>query len=131
MNNHLRSGVMCLGLSWVLATGLMAAQKPEPGTTAVTLQSKAEGEFFMISSIDASQHQLVLKRPTEVTQLVKVNDKTQYLDAEGGQQKLTDLRAGDTVYVVFQSSGASDPLAARIQEGPMTVERLHRNYVNF
>jgi hypothetical protein len=114
--------------------GLAGAQQKSPESTdaaEAALRTDAPGEFFLISSINAEQYQLVLKRPTEVTQLARVDQKTRYLDAQGKPMRLTDLRAGDTVYVVLQASGTGEPLAMRIQQGPMTVERLHRGYVQF
>jgi hypothetical protein len=134
MNRNLRSSVLAFALSLAAAGGLAGAQqKPEAGaaTAAETLHVNAPGQFFLISSINASQNQLVLKRPTEVTQLARVSGKTGYFDDQGKPLKLTDLRAGDTVYVVLQSSGTADPLATRIQQGPMTVDQLHRSYVEF
>lgn len=96
----------------------LGAGKREPATAAV------HDEFFVISSVDTRKNQIVLKRPTEVTELVRVTDKTLYLDAEGRPLRFQDLRAGDTVYVA-----SSAGVATRIRKGPMTVEELHRRYL--
>jgi hypothetical protein len=91
----------------------------------------ANEEFFIVSSVDLQKDQLVLKRPTEVTQLVKVSDKTVIRDEEGKTIPLKTLRAGDTVYVAFAPGTERPLLATRIRKAPMTVEELHRRYVPF
>ena len=88
----------------------------------------ADEDFFIISSVDLKQQQLVLKRPTEVTELVRISDKTIIRDEEGKTIPLKTLRAGDTVYV---ASAAGSPVATRIRKAPMTVDELHRRYVPF
>lgn len=94
--------------------------------------SDDSGEFFLISSINTTKHEIVLKRPTEVTQLVQVNDKTQFTDEQGQALKLNDLRAGDTVYVTLkQQPGTADPLALRIHKSPMTVAELHKRFLHY
>jgi hypothetical protein len=104
-----------------------AADKSRTGTT-----SKASGgeEFFITTSVDAAKHQLVLKRPTEVTLLIQANDQTAILGENGEHLKLSDLRTGDTVFVTLQG-GATPPLALRIRKGPMTVAELHRRYLSY
>ena len=93
--------------------------------------SAGDEDFFVISSVDVKKDQLVLKRPTEVTELVRVNDKTVMRDEEGKTIQLKDLRAGDTVYVAFATGAKASRVAARIRVAPMTVEELHRRYVPF
>jgi hypothetical protein len=88
----------------------------------------ADEDFFIVSSVDLKQQQLVLKRPTEVTELVQVSDKTIIRDEEGKTIPLKTLRAGDTVYV---ASAAGSRVATRIRKALMTVEELHRRYVPF
>jgi hypothetical protein len=85
-------------------------------------------EFFMISSVDITKKQLLVKEPTEITQLLQVNDKTRYTDKSGKTMQFADLRAGDTVYVRSAGTSASR-VAVSIRKGPMTVEELHRRYV--
>jgi hypothetical protein len=67
-------------------------------------------DFFIISSVDARKKQIVLKRPTEVTELIQVGEKTVYLDEQGK---------------------AIEFIASQIRRGPMTLEELHRRYVPF
>jgi hypothetical protein len=81
-------------------------------------------EFFIISSVDLGKNQLLLKRPTEVTEVMRVNESTRYLDENGRPLKLSDLRAGDTVYI--SSKGA---VALQIHKGPMTLTELRRRYL--
>jgi hypothetical protein len=104
-----------------------AAAKSGTGT-----KSKASGgeEFFITTSVDAAKHQLVLKRPTEVTLLIQANDQSTILGENGEHLKLSDLRTGDTVFVTLQG-GATPPLALRIRKGPMTVAELHRRYLSY
>jgi hypothetical protein len=92
----------------------------------------AEGEsFFIISSVDTKKKQIVLKRPTEVTELIQVTDKTVYLDDNGKTLQFQDLRAGDTVYVSSIRNAEGTRVATRIRIGPMTIEELHRRYLKF
>jgi hypothetical protein len=88
-------------------------------------------EFFMVSSIDPVKSQVLLKRPTEVTLLMKVIDKTVILDPAKKPVQLADLRAGDTVWVTSSGSGNSGPIALRIRKGPMTVELLHHYFLDY
>ncbi len=88
-------------------------------------------EFFIISSIDIAKSQLVLMRPTEVTVLMQVLEKTTYLDEKGQALHLNDLRAGDTVWVTSVGGDEQTQMAIRIHKGPMTVQELHRLYLNF
>ncbi len=85
--------------------------------------------FFVISSLDGKKRQIVLKRPTEVTELVRVTEKTVYQDTEGKPLRFQDLRAGDTVYVTLVVGPEGVEVATRIRKGPMTVEELHRHYL--
>jgi hypothetical protein len=91
----------------------------------------ADEDFFIVSSVDLKQQQLVLKRPTEVTELVRVSDKTVMRDEEGKTIQLKSLRAGDTVYVAFAAGSEGSRVATRIRKAPMTVDELHRRYVPF
>jgi hypothetical protein len=89
----------------------------------------AAGDFFIISSVDLNKRQILLKLPTEVTQLIRVDNRTQYLDAHGKAIRLTDLRAGDTVYIVSNRTG-DQTNAIAIRKGPMTVEVLRERYLH-
>lgn len=111
-----------LFLGACFASGLYA-QDRKPARAA------AGAEFFIISSVDSNKQQLVLKRPTEVTLLVRVDEKTVYLDEKSKRVQLKDFRAGDTVYVVLRSSVEGSPTIATIQKGLMTPEELRRRYL--
>ncbi len=88
----------------------------------------AQGDFFIVSSIDLAKAQILLKRPTEVTELMRVGGDTRYFDERGKAIRLTDLRAGDTVYIVSKLSG-EEPVAVTIHQGPMTLDILRDRYL--
>ncbi len=111
-------------MSLLLALPLWAGGPAEAGP------SSGE-EFFIISSVDANKHQILLKRPTEVTELIRVTDKTAYLDEDGRRLQLKDLRAGDTIYVTATATRDGSPVAFRIRKGIMTLSELHRRYLKF
>ena len=96
--------------------------------------SKAAGntnggeEFFIVSSVDITKRQLLLKEPTEITQLIQVNDKTRYTDRNGKAMQFGDLRAGDTIYIRSTTTSAGR-VAVSIRKGPMTLEELRRRYL--
>jgi len=117
-----------LALSFCLLTALSFAQNAR----AQEKKNAAGEQFFIVSSIDQTKSQVLLKRPTEVTLLMKIDDKTQFVDEQGKSMKLSDLRAGDTVWVIVNASTKTDsPVAARIRRGPMTVPDLHRLYLDY
>jgi hypothetical protein len=126
MNRFTRDGLRLLALSaLLLATVPLAAN--------VSAQGKKTGtgeQFFIVASVDQSKSQFLLKRPTEVTLLVKVTDKTQYFDEAGKANKFSDFHTGDTVWVA-SSGGAADSTAVRIRKGQMTVPDLHRYYLDY
>ena len=96
--------------------------------------SKATGstnggeEFFIVSSVDITKKQLLLKEPTEITQLIQVNDKTRYMDKDGKPMQFGDLRAGDTIYIK-SANGSAGRVAVSIRKGPMTLQELQRHYL--
>lgn len=92
-------------------------------------RASREESFFIVSSVDTDKKQFLLKYPTEVTEVVLVNEMTVYLDEKRRPLRFSDFRAGDTVYVVFARSNSDIPrTAARIRKSPMTTEELHRRY---
>jgi hypothetical protein len=108
-----------LALTWgVQAAGHITG--PGDGATS--------GDFFIISSVDPAKSQLLLKLPTEVTEVMRVGDETRYIDEDGKSMKLTDLRAGDTVYITSRP-GRGGLVAIQIRRGPMTVTELRRRYL--
>ena len=108
------------GILAVLAIPVLAQSQVSSGF--------AEGDFFIVSSIDLAKRQILLKRPTEVTELMRVDGETRYLEERGKPIRLTDLRAGDTVYILSKSSG-SQPLAVTIHKGPMTLDVLRERFL--
>lgn len=102
----------------LLATSLGAAA-PSVG---------AHEEFFIVSSLDA-HGRIVLKRPTEVTLLMRVTGETAYRDERGRLLTFKDLKTGDTGYITFRQDPGGEPTALLVRLGPMTVEELHRRYL--
>ena len=102
-----------------------------PVASAARKQGKATGggEFFIISSVDTNKKQLVLKRPTEVTELVAVTDSTVFVDERGNPLQFRELRAGDTVYVASSVRRNGPLVALRIRRAPMTLEELRTRYL--
>jgi hypothetical protein len=117
-------------------SGAPAARPPSPSpfvapsTAAEDKKTPAGESFFMIASVDQSKSQVLLKRPTEVTLLVSVNANTKYLDDSGQPLKVSDFRAGDTVWVTT-SGGGDQPAATRIRKGQLTVADLHHYYLDY
>jgi hypothetical protein len=112
-----------------IAAALLAGISLAAGADAQSKKTPAGEEFFLVASVDQSKSQFLLKRPSEVTLLMKVTDKTQYLDESGNAIHLSDFRAGDTVWVI--SSGAPEPTASRVRKGRMTIADLHRYYLDY
>ncbi len=107
------------------------APSPSNGGKALKVTAAPGEEFFIISSVDPAKHQLVLKRPTEVTTLMHVSDATTYFDESGKPLRLADLRTGDTVYVLSTTQADTGPTASRIRRGPMTLAELHKHYLSY
>ena len=112
----------------ILGTVLLFAWSvPAIPSTAAVSAAAALDDFFIVSSVDVSQKRLVLKRPSEVTVLVRVTEKTSYRSEQNRPLQLGDLRAGDTVFIRLGTGTESD-LAKSVRRGPMTVEELRRRY---
>ncbi len=112
-------------VSLFLALPLFAEKREQARAT------QGEGEdYFIISSVDIKKKQLVLKRPTEVTELMLVTEKTAYVDEHGKPLQFKALRAGDTVYVTSTRNGDGTRVATRLRRGPMTPEELRRRYLH-
>lgn len=90
--------------------------------------NSTNGDFFIISSVDLGKNQILLKLPTEVTELMRVTSETRYFDEHGGAIKLTQLRAGDTVYISSKRAG-EELTAVTVSKGPMTLDILRQRYL--
>src|SRR6266478_2297852 len=62
----------------VLPTPMFAQFGKNSGNTEF-----AKGDFFIVSSIDLAKKQLLLKRPTEVTELMRVDGETRCFEERG------------------------------------------------
>ena len=125
MISTLKLGISTAMLAAVVATAAvpMSAAKNQPAASPAD-------EFFIISSVNQKKNQLVLKRPTEVTVLMEVNDQTVCQDEAGKAIHLKDLRAGDTVFVGSRHKPDGNYVATRIRKGYMTREEVHSRYLN-
>jgi hypothetical protein len=99
-------------------------------STVPVKKTPAGEQFFIVASLDLQKSQLLLKYPTEVTLLMKVTDQTKLVDDAGKPIKLSDLRAGDTVWLT-SAEGPDGVVASRIRKGEMTVADLHRYYLDY
>lgn len=124
----MKNGVFKIGLGLYL--GLLVGL-PSPAQQRPKGTMPGGEDFFIISSVDVAKNQLVLKHPTEVTELMLVNDKTTCLNEMGKNFACKDLRAGDTVFITSSRSDRGARTAVRIRVGPMTIEEVHRKYVDF
>jgi len=113
----------------LIAAALLAGISFAPRSFAQEKKSSTGESFFIVASVDQQKSQLLLKRPTEVTLLVRVDDKTRYTDDTGKPIKLTDLRAGDTIWVT--TSGGAQAAATSIRKGQMTLAELHHDYLDY
>jgi len=97
-------------------------------TTAAGAAPPVGSEFFIVSSIDGTHGKIVLKRPTDVTVPMRVDDHTVYRDEQGRPLRLADLRAGDTAWITSTREPSGELTALTLRLGPMTVEELQRRY---
>jgi hypothetical protein len=127
MNNSMMKLFRDLSVGLALFTALFVSA----GAHAQTVKKNSRGEsFYIVASVDRARSQVLLKLPTEITMMMKVDDKTQFTDATGKAIKLADLRTGDTVWVA-SSGPATGPTATRITIGAMTVAQLHQMYLDY
>jgi hypothetical protein len=118
-----------LAVAWQVAVGFVAFLALAPMVArANAAPAAAPDEFFIISSIDAGHGRIVLKRPTEVTLVMRVTARTAYRDEQGRPLALAALRAGDTVYITSTRDAAGGVTAVLVRQGPMTVQELERRY---
>ena len=154
MNKLSRSLLLVVAFSLAAVPGAAWAQRgrrgaPPPGNRAAAptgrttplpapvaspskqaVKNAAGEQFFIVASIDRQNSQLLLKRPTEVTVLVKLSPETKYLNDAGKPTTLAGLRAGDTVWVKLSGSDP-EPTATAVRQGEMTVADLHKYYLDY
>jgi len=118
-----RRSLIPVGMLAVLITPVFA----QPGTVPVST-NPGKGDFYIVSSIDLAKKQILLKRPTEVTELMRVDGETRYFEESGKPMRLDDLRAGDTVFIMSKPTGGQ-PVAVTIHKGPMTLDLLRERYL--
>jgi hypothetical protein len=112
----------------IFAAAMVCAISAIPTAAQAKKNTRGE-EFFIIASVDQQKSQLLMKRPTEVTLLMLTNERTEFSDEDGKRIKLSDLRSGDTVWVLAASAPDAKLLALHVRKGPMTVAELHRLYL--
>jgi hypothetical protein len=100
------------------------------GVIIVGKATSAGEHFFIIGSVDQAQQQVLLKWPTEVTLLLKITPDTKFSSEAGQPLKLSDFRAGDTVWVTYSGQG-TDAAAVHVRAGQMSVEDLHKYYLDY
>lgn len=116
------STVIAVGAALIVSAASAWAQ-----TSVSRTPAPLSSEFLIISSVNPAKQQVLVKQPTEVTHMLRVDARTRYVDRSDKAIALGDLRAGDTVYVTLQPG--SD-LALEIHKGPMTVAELQRRYLH-
>ena len=90
----------------------------------------AKEDFFIVSSVDAGKSTMVLKRPTEVTLTMRVTEKTRCRNEQGKPIHLSDLRAGDTLFIVSEKDPSGQLVASSLRQGVMTLPELRQRYLN-
>ena len=100
------------------------------GSNSVGKKTAAGEQFFIIGSVDLTQQQILLKWPTEVTLLLKVTPNTKFESESDKPLKLSDFRAGDTVWVTYSGTG-TDATAVHVRAGIMSVDDLHKYYLDY
>ena len=110
------------------ATAPPPAQIHSPAKEEVKTASGEE--FYIIASIDLPKSQMLVKRATEVTELMLITPQTKMLSDTGQPLKLSDFRAGDTVWALAGGAGAQ-LTAKQIRKGEMTLADLHRYYLDY
>ena len=118
-----RRRLIPVGILALLATPVFAQSRPDPAGT-----NFGKGDFFIVSSIDLAKKQILLKRPTEVTELMRVDGETRYFEEGRKPIRLMDLRAGDTVFITSRPAGGQS-VAVTIHKGPMTLDLLRERYL--
>jgi hypothetical protein len=107
---------------------LVAAAVAASGAAEAARAFDAE-DFFIVSSVDVQKSAMVLKRPTEVTVTMRVGPRTTYRSEGGKAIQLSDLRAGDTVFIASRPDASGGLTASTVRKGIMTVPELKRRYL--
>ena len=109
---------------------MVARPLPMASPSKEEVKTTSGEQFFIVASIDKQNSQLLLKRPTEVTVLVKVTPQTKYLSNNGKPITLAQFHAGDTVWAKVTTE-KNDPSVIEMRHGQMTVADLHRYYLDY
>ena len=96
---------------------------------AVPRSPSASEEFFIVSSVNPARGTMVLKRPTEVTLTVRVTATTRCRREDGKPMQISDLRAGDTVFIALVPESSGALVASTVRQGVMTLPELQRRYL--
>ncbi len=95
-------------------------------------QSNSRGEsFYIISSVNFRNHQIVLMQPTQLTVVANFSPQTIVLDENGKKLSTQDLKAGDTVWAVVKNSKQDGASVTRIRMGAMTQSELRKLYLKY
>ena len=96
--------------------------------TVVETDRKVNEALQKQPALTSAKKQILLKRPTEVTELMPVDGETCYFEERGKPIRLTDLRAGDTVFITSKPTGGPS-VAVTIHKGLMTLDLLRERYL--
>ncbi|HUK30430.1 MAG TPA: hypothetical protein VLV89_04900 [Candidatus Acidoferrum sp.] len=115
------SAALCAALLLLGVSAKSQATPPPP--------SNFPDAFFVVSSVDRAHNALILLQPTEIAVVYQLTDKTQFADANGKPLKLTDFRAGDTIYASSHANSDGTLTLDHVRKGDMTVAELRRRYL--
>lgn len=95
-------------------------------------QTNSRGEeFFIISSVNFQNHQIVLMRPTQLTVVATFDPETTVLGEKGEKLTTKDLKAGDTVWGMLKFAKDGSASVLRLREGAMTQSDLRNLYLRY
>jgi hypothetical protein len=101
-------------------------------SSALWAQTNSKGEeFFIISSVNFQNHQIVLMRPTQLTVVATFGPQTAVAGENGEKLTVKDLKAGDTIWAVVRTPKKGMASVLRINEGAMTQPELHKLYLKY
>jgi len=99
------------------------------GTLRAAVPAAADDQFFIVSSVDAGNGTMVLKQPTEVTLSVRFTERTRCRTEQGKPCAVSDLRAGETIFVTAERDASGGLVATSVRHGVMTLPELRRRYL--